>query len=341
VRYLLLLAPASNRVYAGSAAELAAAELEICAGVTSIAPVRRAGVEYLGFEHPRPEGQEGPSTTLLTAVATQSAHLALFEEAGELLRPVELPEVDLLDDDFVTIPKYSGKTNEQFTRLLLNVTRAAADLPSDRPVTVLDPMCGRGTTLAVAWTLGLNAAGVELDVKAFEAMGSFWRTWLRRKRLKHTADITPVRRDGKSLGKRFDARLTLPGREPLTASVFTGDTRDSAKLFGKRRFELIVVDAPYGVAHGSHSDVKGAAVGKRDRSAAGLLGAAIPVWATQLAPGGALGISWNTLGLSREDLAAILTGAGLEVCSDGPWLQFGHRVDSSIHRDLMVARRIG
>ncbi|SPB29873.1 hypothetical protein MAJHIDBO_00163 [Propionibacterium freudenreichii subsp. shermanii] len=53
--------------------------------------------------------------------------------------------------------------------------------------------------------------------------------------------------------------------------------------------------------------------------------------------GGALGLSWNTYGLSREDLAAICTDAGLEVRDDGPWLQFAHRVDSSIKRDLMVA----
>lgn len=341
MRYLLLLAPASNRVYAGSATELASAELEICAGLTSVAPIRRAGVDYLAFD-------AEPDEALLRSVAAQSARLALFEEIGDLLRPVELPKVDLLDDDFVSIPKYSGKTNEQFTRLLLNVTRAATDLPADRPVTVLDPMCGRGTTLAVAWTLGMNAAGVEVDAKAFEAMGAFWRTWLRRKRLKHSAETSPVRRDGKSLGRRFDARLTLPGGEldaersgpaELTARVFTGDTRDSAMLFGKRTFELIVVDAPYGVVHGSRTDVKGAPAGKRDRSPAGLLGAALPVWAGQLAPGGAMGISWNTFGLSREDLAGLMTTAGLVVLDGGPWLRFGHRVDSSIHRDIMVARR--
>lgn len=371
MRYLLLLAPASNRVYAGSATTLAAAELEICGALPAVTPTRRAGVDYLAFD-------AEPGDQLLEVVAGQSARLALFEEVGDLLRPVELPDVDLLDDDFVTIPKYPGKTNEQFTRLLLNITRAAAELPAQREVTVLDPMCGRGTTLTVAWTQGLNAAGVEVDGKAFEAMGAFWRTWLRRKRLKHSAETSPVRRDGKSLGRRFDARVTLPGRESghrpgtpteLTARVFTGDTRDSAALFGKRKFELIVVDAPYGVVHGSHSDVNGlrshgdtkgahggkgsrgerrsapggkgrsAPAGDRDRSPAELLRAAVPVWAGQLAAGGALGISWNTFGLAREDLAALLAGAGLEVLDGGPWLRFGHRVDSSIYRDVMVARR--
>ena len=33
----------------------------------------------------------------------------------------------------------------------------------------------------------------------------------------------------------------------------------------------------------------------------------------------------------------MLTEAGLEVRSGGPWERFAHRVDSSIRRDLMVA----
>lgn len=336
--HLLLLSPASNRVYAGAAADLVAAELEICTGL-SPTPTTVAGVDYLALADPAgPPGAGTPTDAALAGIARSSAPLALFERVDELLRPVPLPVVDLLDDDFVTIPKYQGKTNEQFTRLLLNVTRAAADLPADRPGTVLDPLCGRGTTLSVAWTSGMNAAGVEADAKAFEAMASFWKTWLRRKRLKHKADITPVRRDGKSLGRRFDATVRWPERE-LTATVFTGDTRDSQRLFGKnRKFDLIVADAPYGVVHGSRSDVRGT-TGRRDRSPAGLLGEAIGGWAAQLAPGGALGLSWNTLGLARERLATLLTEAGLAVRDDGPWLRFGHRVDASIHRDIIVASR--
>ncbi|NNG20871.1 site-specific DNA-methyltransferase [Naumannella sp. ID2617S] len=346
MRLLLLLSPAANRVYAGSADRLAAAELAVCTGLDSVAPQRIAGVDYLGLDVP--EADDG----LLRTLARQSARLALFEVVGEdFLRPIALPEVDELDDDFVTIPKYQGKTNEQFTRLLLNVTLSQVTASPERPWTVLDPLCGRGTTASVAWSAGLDAAGVEADTKSVEAMAAFWKTWLRRKRLKHTADTTPVRRDGKSLGKRFDATATLPGGRRAQFTVFTGDTRNSPALFGKRRFELIVTDAPYGVVHGSRagreapgsrdgsrSDVVGVA-GKRDRSPAGLLRESIPGWSRQLAPGGALGLSWNTLGLPREDLAAMLTGAGLEVCQGQPWLEFSHRVDSSINRDLMVARK--
>jgi len=331
-RYLMLRTPSANRVYAGESGPLTAAELELTAPFAAdIADVDVAGVGYLSFE--APELSEGQADT----VSRQSACFALFESEGDLLRPVPLPRAFALDDDLVTIPKYQGKTNEQFTQLLVGVTLAAVTREPTGPRQILDPLAGRGTTLSTALLLGHDAYGVEGDAKAFEQMASFYTTYLRRKRLKHTADTTPVRRDGKSVGKRFDAEIRGEGAA-LHVTAFVGDTRDSAALFGKKRFDAIVTDAPYGIAHGSTTDVRGVA-GKRDRSPAGLLREAIPVWAGQLMHGGALGISWNTFGLSREDLAAMLTGAGLDVCAGGPWERFAHRVDSSIKRDLIVATR--
>lgn len=328
--YLVLLAPAANRVYAGESDVLSAAELQIChAGDLRVEPVTIAGVDYLAVEADSLDPQ---------VVAGQSASLALFGVVdGDLLRPVELPRTDWLDEDLVTIPKYPGKTNEQFTRLLTNVTLAAVRREPG-PREVLDPMAGRGTTLMTAWSMGHDGFGVEADVKAVEAMSAYLKTYLRRKRYKHSAEMTPVRREGRAIGKRFDATLRLPERRELTMAVFTGDTRTSAQLWGRRKFDAIITDAPYGVVHGSRTDVNpGSGRTRRDRSPAGLLEDSIPVWAGQLRPGGALGLSWNTHGLTREDLAALMRAEGLEVMDEGPWLQFSHRVDSSIQRDLMVA----
>ena len=320
---LVLTAPAANRVYAAGAGVLTAAELEILTGVPA-EPTRIAGVEYLRLD-------ADPTPELRAAIASHSAFLALFSTRDGLLEPQEVPAYGRFDDDLVTIPKYAGKTNEQFTHLLLNVTLSQVRADHDRRWTVLDPLAGRGTTLAHALIAGHDAAGVEADPKAVEAMAAFWRTWLRRKRLKHTADMTPVRREGKSLGKRFDVEVR-PSKDadPSRLTVFTGDTRQSANLYGKRRFEAIVTDAPYGVIHGSEGR------GRRQRTAADLLTEAVPVWASQLAPGGALGVSWNTLGMPREDLAGVFTDAGLEVCNEGPWERLAHRVDASIHRDVLV-----
>lgn len=330
--YLLLRSPSANRVYAGEAAALTAAELEITAPFASgCAEADVAGIGYLAF------GAEPLSASELATVASQSAAFALFERSGNLLAPVALPRVDVLDDDLVTIPKYQGKTNEQFTRLLFNVTLAACTREATGRRQVLDPMAGRGTTLSTALMAGCDAYGVEADAKAFEQMAAFYTTWLRRKRLKHRAGTTSVRRDGKVIGRRFDATLTT-GDHELTLTAFTGDTRASADLFGRKRFDAVVVDAPYGIVHGSGTDVRGTS-GRRDRSPAGLLREAVPVWAGQLMHGGAVGISWNTLGMAREDLASVLAGAGLVVQEGGAWERFAHRVDSSIRRDVIVATK--
>lgn len=373
---LVLLNPSANRVYAGQVAAISAAELSALTG-TEVRPVTIAGVPYLELG-----GAVDPA-----AIARCSARLAVFEREGELLRPVAVPATDAFDDDLVTIQKYPGKTNEQFTRLMMNLTLAAADRSG--PLTVLDPLCGRGTTLLTAWMLGHNAAGVDADQRALQALADYLRTYLRRKRLSHRISTDPLRRDGRNLGRKLDATVTVGGTE-LSMTALPGDARDSAELFGRRTFDAIVTDAPYGVVHGSvgHSGVGHSGVGhggvghsrggdrigvgpdgiagaatpsrtgqdrrrsraaaggaraddsaKRDRSAAGLLADALPIWAGQLRRGGALGVAWNTHSLPRAELTAVVRAAGLTPVETAPYLAVAHRVDSSIHRDLLVARK--
>ncbi len=146
--HLILLAPSSNRVYAGSADRLVAAELAILLGTGDgpappIEPVTLAGVRYLRLGLPELDDVAG------AALARLSALFAVFRRDGDHLVPVEVSRPDLFDDDLVTIPKYPGKTNEQFTRLLLNVTLASLTrAPGPAPRSVLDPLCGRGTILS-------------------------------------------------------------------------------------------------------------------------------------------------------------------------------------------------
>lgn len=343
----MLLNPAANHVYRQATPALAAAELAITGRFAGqIRATELGGAAALAFE--ADELDE-------LALASQSAQLVTFERKGELLRPVELPKLAVFDDDLVTIQKYQGKTNEAFTRLLLHLTLSRVDRPG--PLEVLDPLAGRGTTLLAAWQAGHHAFGVEADAKSFDAFGAYLKTYLRTKRIKHSAQLSPVRREGRSVGRRFDADARLgeatqhsparPGLPTLQLTVFTGDTRDSAALFGRKRFDAIVTDAPYGVVHGAQQRPAGGSTKKarsdgratapRERSPQQLLAEAIPIWRGQLKTGGAIGISWNTLTLRRAELVAMLRDAGLQPQDDGPWRQFEHRVDSSIQRDLVVA----
>lgn len=338
----MLVSPSSNRVYQQAAPQLAAAELAVTTTPSIIAEqVSVAGVDYLAFD---------AEPDALTGLGGQSSAMALFERTGDLLRPVELVRHEAMDSDLLTIPKYQGKTNELFTRLLLHVTTSQVRTGRAQ-LSVLDPLAGRGTTLLAAWTSGMNAYGVEVDEHSFEQFAAYLKGYLRRKRLKHSADISPVRREGRMIGRRFDAEVRpaetthghpgLPGAPELGLTFFTGDTADSGRLFGKKKFDAIVTDAPYGVVHGSArrgSSRQHTATAKQlDRSPAELLVRAVPVWASLLRPGGALGVSWNTYGLTHDEFAAICTDAGLQVCQQGSWLGFAHRVDSSIKRDILVA----
>jgi tRNA G10 N-methylase Trm11 len=271
-----------------------------------------------------------------------SSIYALFRVEDDLLAPVELRSLDKFDDDLITIQKYQGKTNEQFTKLLLNVTLLSSAFAPEllsRRLRVLDPLCGRGTTLSQAIMYGYHAAGLDLDQRDFDAYAAFLRTWLRRKRIKHQVEVSRIRRDRQFVGRRLDASIGLTkdgykAGDHLTLTFVNADTTRALEFYRARTFDVIVADTPYGVQHGSRTAGEGL-----HRSPLDLLAAAAPVWAELLRPGGALGLSWNTNVASRADAVQALTAAGLEPLDSGPYLGFRHRVDQAIMRDILVARR--
>ena len=338
----MLLLPSANRVYASASPDLAGAELavfseSVLGGVLSDAELtHRGGVPYLEFTAER----LSPHATAF--LANLSASYALFEVDGELLRPVELHRLDRYDDDLITIQKYPGKTNEQFTKLLLNVTLMASAFAAEmtgRALTVFDPLCGRGTTLNQALMYGYHAAGIDTDQRDFEAYSTFIRTWLKRTRIKHHVSFDgPVRRDGKVIGRRLQLTMA-PSKDEHKAGldqrldVVCADSIRAGEFFRPNTFDLVVTDAPYGVQHGSRT------AARLTRNPLDLLAAAVPVWARLLRPGGAVGIAWNTLVAPRAETAAILAAADLDPVEHGPYLNFRHRVDQAIVRDVLVARK--
>jgi len=172
--------------------------------------VRLGGPRYVGFAAPA-----GLTDRDLAHLANLSSVYGLFEVVGDPAAAGTAGALARFDDDLITIPKYAGKTNEQFTKLLLNLTLlASARAPRmlDGPVTVLDPLCGRGTTLNQALMYGYDAIGIERDGKDIDAYAAFLRTWLRRKRLKHQADLHPVRRDRRLVARCFRGDDRRPPR---------------------------------------------------------------------------------------------------------------------------------
>ncbi|WP_037576152.1 TRM11 family SAM-dependent methyltransferase [Phaeacidiphilus oryzae] len=354
--YAFLVRPSHNRVYSQAALALVQAELGVFneralgGRLTGVGTAELGGVPYVTFST---DGEGELTEGELRLLANLSSLYALFaydREAGTL-RPVTARPLDLFSSDLLTIQKYSGKTNEDFTKLLLNVTAMATDRPQallDRALRVLDPMCGRGTTLNQALMYGLDSAGMDVDAQDFDAYALFLRTWLKHSRLKHQAESGPIRRNKRTLGRRFQASIGADKErykrgEVIGLEVVNADTLQAREFFRPSSFDLVVTDAPYGVQHGSRPGGGGQGGGqggpRLDRSPTALLRAAVPVWTELLRPGGAIGISWNTHVAGREELAGVLAEAGLEVRDSEAYRGFEHRVDQSIVRDLVVARK--
>ncbi len=344
--YALLILPSTNRVYADASIGLTQAELalfsEAALGgrLSGLADQRIGGVSYVTFD------ADALTDADVAVLSNLSSIYALFELAGlelanHMLRPVELHRLDRFDDDLITIQKYQGKTNEQFTKLLVNATLMASAFAPDmttRRLTLLDPLCGRGTTLNQALMYGWDASGIDIDGKDFEAYRAFITTWCKRKRIKHQAETGPVRRDRQVVAKRLQVTLAAAKEEYKAGQtqrldVVNADTVRALDFFRPESFHLLVADLPYGVQHGSRTAAKGLA-----RSPLDLLTAAVPVWARLLKPGGAIGVSLNTFVARREAAAQVFADSGLHVADWRPRC-FAHRVDQAIHRDIVVARK--
>jgi SAM-dependent methyltransferase len=341
-QFAFLILPSSNRVYAAAAPDLARAELAVLGQaamggrIGDIGGREIGGVRYITFTC------EDLTQRDAALLANLSSLYALYQVESDMLRPVTLRRLDRLDDDLITIQKYPGKTNEQFTKLLLNVTLLSSAFAADmleRRFSVLDPLCGRGTTLNQALMYGFDACGAEADRRDVEAYSAFIQRWLKDKRIKHQASFGPVRRERQVIARRLQASFAA-SREDYKAGVLqhidviNADTSRVTEFFRPGSADLVVADAPYGIQHGSR-----AAGGSRTRSPLTLIAEAAPAWSQVLRPGGAIGISWNAFVAGREDAAAALAAAGLDVLDSGPYAGFRHRVDQAILRDILIARK--
>lgn len=349
---LLLRAPSANRVYAQAAGALSRAEAHWVLGahlgvVPALRERRIGGMGALEVRRPAPAAASAaPDHRRLDALlGTLSGTLGVLDVQQEdpaapespLLRPRALPDVLRHPSDLETTLRYRGKTNEQFTALLVNLAAALStrrDGLLDGTLDLLDPLCGRGTTLNRALRLGLSPVGAEIDRRDVEEYRAFLGTWLRTHRWKHTLETTRLTVHGEQLGSRTEAELapdkqTLRRGDGQRLTLLGCDTARLGEVLPARSVDALVGDLPYGVQHGGRAD------GTWQRSPLEVLRTAAPGWRSLLRDGAGIALAVNRRTLDHAEASAVLADAGLRVLSaDGA---FRHRVDQSIDRDVLLA----
>jgi len=354
-RYAMLVLPSTNRVYSAASETLALMELQCMNEAVldeKLSDMRYTiigGVNYLVFS------SESLSDTDIEYLSNLSFFYALFALAENTvetaptntpasqanLTPIGKRALDRYPDDLLTILKFAGKTNELFTKMLLNVSLMASSTAKqmiNHKLSVLDPVCGRGTTLNQALMYGYDAAGIEIDQQDFDAYEVFIKRWLKDKRYKHKANRIELNHAGKSRAHRVDIRFAndkaaYKAGDVQTIQMVQADTARSTEFYKRDSFNLIVADLPYGVKHNNKS------LDKQTRSPLALLEQALPSWLQLLQHGGAIGIAFNTYLAKKSELLSLFESCGLTIYSPTGGADFRHRVDQAIIRDILVARR--
>ena len=330
----VFLAPHQNVRYKSSLEKLSLAELRIMLDSYGIdAALERctiAGQTALYFEAGEREREAMDLCAGLSSlymVCSGSANGPLYPVRGR--RPADIGE------DISGILKYKGKTNEMFTRALINVARySGAFASSAERLALLDPVCGRGTTLLEGLNAGYEPWGIDINKKDAAEFETFIKSYFTHNRLKHSIEAGSLTCDGKPCRELRIAVAPTQAEwrdgEKRALRYITGDTLLADKLLPKRLFPLIAGDLPYGVQH---------APGGGARSLVQFAEKAIPVWARLLAPGGAMALSFNTYTLKRSALLDIMRGCGLGVCEGGAYDSMEHWVEQAVNRDVVVAVR--
>ncbi len=346
LRYLLLRNPGHNRVYYLESEKLALAELTLtlhrleqtCASIESVDLV---GVNYLSFIV-----EKSLSEYDLAWLSRLSFIFALFVQVvgdESNLKPVALNPPSHIDPKISMLLKYGGKTNEIFTRMMINVGLLSSDYSFTDSIQLLDPVAGKGTTLYEAATSGFDVTGIETERKMVHETTLFFKRFLEEEKYKHS--LTKHSMYSSSTGQEAFIQLFeyAPDKQAFKSeidrkhlAIIAGNAIHSRRYFKAEKFHLIIGDLPYGIAHGNKGKKKHTS---RTRSPAELMQTTLPEFHKILKKGGCLVLAWNKFVWPREEFAALLYTTGFQVLDADPYDQFTHRVDQSIKRDIVVARK--
>jgi hypothetical protein len=311
----LLISPRAKGAYFNDIIEVATAELTWVIGTDQTVTYKKIGpMEFLEVE---------ADETLLPNLAKLSFVYGIFEYQNEQLTPLPVEADFNLHEDFVFGAKFKGKTNELLTQLLINVGLKSIEYKKISDVKLLDPMCGRATTLLWGMRYGMKAKGIEQDAKALADIRLNVKKWSKIHRQKHQFKDGFV--GGKSTKGNKGKFIEFSAAE-TSMRVITGDSAAACSLLKDERFHLIISDLPYGIQHFTTDKTRNPLV---------VLRACAKDWCDSLKPEGVMVLAFNRNIPRRKDLLAVFTEQGMEA------LEFTapHQMSESIIRDIVVLKK--
>jgi len=346
--YLIMQHPGHSRVFYEQSGNLCLAELKIacerfetkCQGVELM---RIADIRYISIKTEKTISEK--DLVILSRLSFVFALFKLVEvHQDKSLVPIAIAPCEYISSKISNLLKYSGKTNELFTKMMVNVALLTSDFDYSEKIQLLDPVAGKGTTLFEGAIYGFDVAGIEIQKKQAHDAYIFFKKYLETEKYKHkvTKRLGPgARKSERSSIQEFEYSATKEefknesSRKRL--SIVSGDSVRANKYFKNNSFHLIVGDLPYGVAHGNVSKRQPAS---RSRSPSELLNVCLPEWYKVLKKKGVLVLSWNKFVMPKDEFISLLTTHGFTVLTGAPYDEFEHRVDMSIKRDMVVARKL-
>lgn len=344
--YVILVNPGHNRVYFEASKALSIVELEIAAHHFSTTCSEIEFTEIKGIPYLKFNTSKDLSDDDIVLLSRLSFVYAIFElignETGIVFKPIQKSIPYLFNDDINTILKYSGKTNELFTRLMINVGILSSDFEFNDDINLLDPVAGKGTTLFEGLTLGYNSYGIEINEKAVHEASIYFKKYLENSKYKHTMKkekLSGANKSFKSLVYRFEfakSKEDYKDDKLLQMCLVSGSAQNSVHYFKKNLFHIIIGDLPYGIQHGNISKQNKASFTRNPKE---LLDDCLPGWIQCLKVGGVIVLAWNKNVLKVNEIKEILLKYHLNVLDSDLYTGFEHRVDQSINRDIIVAKK--
>jgi len=246
----------------------------------------------------------------------------IYEYIEGTFTPVNATTEFALNDDFVYGLKYKGKTSEVLSQLLVNIGIAYHADHDVSSLKLLDPMCGRGTTLMWAMRYGMKSTGVDVEPKAIDDLQRHLKKQCKLHRLKHQLDIGFVAKKN----KRGDGRYLRFSCDGVATRIITADSRSLETAVGGERYDIIATDMPYGVQHTPK---------EQNLLLIQLFKELLESWLHTLKKTGVIVLSFNAKNPRKTAVIKVAEEMGLVVDDLG----LAHRMSESIVRDVLVIRR--